>query len=364
MFLALRDIRAATGRFVLIGSVVGLVTLLIVMLTGLTAGLGKQNTSALEHLAPDRYVFSSGSADDSDAAVSFTESSVDTSTEAAWQGMRGVERAVPLGITQNRLVSDGSATSVAVFGLPSGTEVAGGTVPENGVLLPDDLSDTDALSGAQNVEIGGVSFPVTSGTDDTDDTIDTEYYSHQDVIWTDLDTWRDIAHTRDPTVLMAWGGLEDGQWDAAAEQTDTTATTVDGSFAGLSAYQSERGSLLAIQGLLYGISALVVVAFLSVWTIQRTRDIAVLRALGASTRYVFGDSLGQAVIVVAAGVIGGALAGLGLGAVASQAVPFSLTTTTILVPGLGVFFLGVVGSFIATRRVLSTDPRTALEASA
>jgi putative ABC transport system permease protein len=358
MFLALRDIRAAIGRFVLIGSVVGLVTLLIVMLTGLTAGLGKQNTSALEHLAPDRYIFSSGSADESDAAVSFTESSVDASTEAAWQDVSGVERAVPLGITQNRLVSDGSATSVAVFGLPSGTEVAGGTVPENGVLLPDNLSDTDALSGAQNVEIGGVNVPVTSRT------VDTEYYSHQDVVWTDLDTWRDIAHTRAPTVLMAWGDLEDGQWDAAAEQTDTTATTVDGSFAGLSAYQSERGSLLAIQGLLYGISALVVVAFLSVWTIQRTRDIAVLRALGASTRYVFGDSLGQAVIVVAAGVAGGALAGMGLGAVASQAVPFSLTTTTILVPGLGVFFLGVVGSLIATRRVLSTDPLTALEASA
>ncbi|MGO1465929.1 MAG: hypothetical protein ACTHV5_11565 [Candidatus Corynebacterium faecigallinarum] len=54
VYLAFRDIRASVGRFVLIGSVVGLVTLLIVMLTGLTAGLGKQNTSALEELGPDR----------------------------------------------------------------------------------------------------------------------------------------------------------------------------------------------------------------------------------------------------------------------------------------------------------------------
>ncbi|MGV0435788.1 FtsX-like permease family protein [Corynebacterium mastitidis] len=73
------------------------------------------------------------------------------------------------------------------------------------------------------------------------------------------------------------------------------------SFGGLAAYQSERGSLLSIQGLLYGISALVILAFLSVWTIQRTRDIAVLRALGASRGYVLRDSLGQAALVLSAG---------------------------------------------------------------
>lgn len=43
MFLGLRDIRSAGGRFALIASVVGLITLLIVMLTGLTQGLGARN---------------------------------------------------------------------------------------------------------------------------------------------------------------------------------------------------------------------------------------------------------------------------------------------------------------------------------
>lgn len=42
MFLAIRDIRFARGRFALMGSVVALITLLLVMLSGLTAGLGNQ----------------------------------------------------------------------------------------------------------------------------------------------------------------------------------------------------------------------------------------------------------------------------------------------------------------------------------
>jgi len=44
-------------------------------------------------------------------------------------------------------------------------------------------------------------------------------------------------------------------------------------------------------------------------------------------------------------------------------VPFSLSASTVVVPGLGVLILGVVGALVATRRVLSTDPRIAMEAT-
>ena len=50
MFLAIREITTARGRFALIGGTVALITLLLVMLSGLTEGLSKQNTSALESL--------------------------------------------------------------------------------------------------------------------------------------------------------------------------------------------------------------------------------------------------------------------------------------------------------------------------
>ena len=47
VFLAIRDIRFAKGRFALMGGVVALITLLLVMLSGLTAGLADQSTSAI-----------------------------------------------------------------------------------------------------------------------------------------------------------------------------------------------------------------------------------------------------------------------------------------------------------------------------
>ena len=50
MYLALRDLRFAKGRFALMGGVVALITLLLVLLSGLTAGLGNQSTSAIAAL--------------------------------------------------------------------------------------------------------------------------------------------------------------------------------------------------------------------------------------------------------------------------------------------------------------------------
>ncbi|TFI23578.1 ABC transporter permease, partial [Micrococcus endophyticus] len=98
--------------------------------------------------------------------------------------------------------------------------------------------------------------------------------------------------------------------DAAA---GTVSDTVRGSYAALPSYRSENGSLTTMQGFLYGISALVVIAFLSIWTVQRTRDIAVLKALGGTDGWVLKDALTQAAFVLLGGVLVGTALAAGIG---------------------------------------------------
>lgn len=304
MFLGIRDITHAWGRFTLIGTVVGLITLLLVMLTGLTGGLGAQNTSALSGLDPDRYVFS--------PTVSFTESTMTGEDLDAWNDIDGVS-AVPVGVGMTRLETADGVTSVAVIGRPGGSAVASASL----------------LDAPATVTLGGV--PV-----DIVDTAPDEYYSHAPVVWVDTDTWRRVTHSPDDvvgTVLAADGELDAAGWEAASTRTGTTAVTVRDAFAGLPAYRSEQGSLLTMQGFLYAISALVTVSFLTVWTIQRTRDLSILRALGASARYLVTDALGQAGLILAVGVGAGALTG---------------------------WALGILGALVATRRVAAADPLDAL----
>lgn len=391
MFLALRDIVSARGRFSLISFVVGLITVLLVMLTGLTGGLAKHNTSALEALAPERYVFTS-------EEPSFQESQVTTSDVQEWQELVDADsQVIPLGTAQTRLEA-GSAMGVAVLGLPAGakvpapvvsgvgaagSEIAGATaagaaaeadsaasleaqeavVAEDGIVVSHEIVAESGVQPGETVEIGGVEQPVSAVVAD-------EHYSHQPVVWASTQVWQQISRAHDGvvgTVLAVdtrdrhAGALRDEEWQHAENQTGDSAATVEDSFSGLAAYQSEQASLQLIQVLLYAISALVTVAFLSVWTIQRSRDLSVLRALGASPGYVWKDALGQAAVVVGIGVVLGAGVGWAAGVWAGGSVPFDLQWTTIVVPAAGIWVLGMCGALVATRRVKKIDPASALE---
>lgn len=122
------------------------------------------------------------------------------------------------------------------------------------------------------------------------------------------------------TVLAVSGNPD---WASASARTDTIAQSTLGSLTAIGAFKSEVGSLLMVVAMLFGISALVIGAFFTVWTMQRMGDIAVLKALGASTPPLVRDALGQALIVLLLGV-GIGLVSL-LGTLACSSLPFLLS---------------------------------------
>ena len=327
MFLAIREIAAARGRFGLIGGTVALITLLLVMLSGLTEGLSKQNTSALEAVAQG-HPYVSFSTDE----PAYNESEIaakDLSTDA-----------IALGTAQTKLEGTGA---VGVMGLPAGTTIPNTdkTIPEDGAVL------SDTIEATGTVNIGGVDLCV-------EGTVAETQFSHSPVVWVSTQTWQKVSHA--PEGVVGTVALHSEEVPGSVEMSD--------SFNGLPAYQSERGSLLTMQGFLYGISALVTVAFLTVWTLQRTRDLSILRALGATVRYLLRDALAQAALILAAGTILGAFVGWLLGLLASGTVPFDVTVRTIIVPAVGIWILGMAGALVSTRRVAKANPLDALGGNA
>lgn len=92
-------------------------------------------------------------------------------------------------------------------------------------------------------------------------------------------------------------------------------------------------SMTMIKAFLYAISALVVGAFFTIWTVQRSRELAVMRAMGASTGFLMLDGLMQALIVLLSSVGAGVLLGLGLGLGAmllGTGMPFALEASRII----------------------------------
>jgi putative ABC transport system permease protein len=363
MYLAIRDIRFAKGRFALMGAVVALITFLLVMLSGLTAGLGNQSTSALAALPADQLVF--GAPAGSAPKASFTESEVTRAQQSQWSARDGVARADAVGISQSRFQALGAGgvpartASVAVFGTEPGAGLAPAPLAEGTIAVGAGLAEDLELSIGSHASVGGTDLVVTA-------VVPEQWYSHTGVVWTTLADWQRLAHIQNTdaaTVLAvtfdskAGTGVDVGAANTAA---GTVSTTIDGSFQALGSYKSENGSLLLMQAFLYGISALVIVAFLTVWTVQRTRDIAVLKALGGSANYILRDAMAQAALVLLAGAAAGGLAGLAGGVLASQAAPFLLTPWTTLLPIAGIVLLGLAGAALAVRSVARVDPLIAL----
>ena len=352
MFVALRDLRFARGRFLLIGSVVALITLLVGFLSGLTGGLASQNISGVLSIPADRIVFSAPAK--GSAAVSFSDSALTPAEAEAWASTDGVTAVRPLGISQTRAASGDYRVAIAVFGVAPGFD--GSTPVESGSLsLSTAAASQLQVDTGDRVRIDGKPFTVGSIAGDG-------WYSHTPVVKMPLDDWQALARSAGnpdafATVLAVSGDLD---WTVAAESTDTVARTTLGSLTALSAFKSEIGSLLMMVAMLFGISALVIGAFFTVWTMQRKGDIAVLKALGASTRSLVRDALGQALVVLLVGIGAGiALVSL-LGVLAGGVLPFLLSPLTTLLPGAVMVVLGLAGAAFALRSVVSADPLTAL----
>jgi len=352
MFVALRDLRFARGRFALIASVVALITVLVGFLSGLTGGLATQNVSAVLDLHADRLVFSAPGPGDS--GPSFSDSSVTEQQTEAWASTPGVLAAEPIGISQTRAEAGDTRAAIAVFGVRPGFSGTGPT-DDDALSLSVPAADALGVTAGDEVVIAGTTYTVESVAGDG-------WYSHTPVVQMTLPAWQALAATTGSpdayaTVLAVTG---DPDWSATDATTTTVSQTPLASLTALSAFRSEIGSLLLMVAMLFGISALVIGAFFTVWTMQRRADIAVLKALGASTASLVRDALGQALVVLVLGIGVGLLVVAGAGSLAGSALPFLLSPLTTLLPGAIMIVLGLAGAAFALRSVTSADPLTAL----
>ncbi|MFF9091126.1 ABC transporter permease [Streptomyces sp. NPDC014991] len=358
MFVAWRDLKFAKGRFALMGTVIVLITLLVGLLSGLTAGLGRQNTSAITGLPADKVVFQapSGSQD-----PSFSTSTVTRRQWQQWAEAAGVESAEPLGITTTRATAGDRSTGVSAFGVRPGSRLApdSSRIRGSAVVLSTTAADSLGVQPGDSLSLAGQELKVAAVQGDA-------HFSHTPVIWTSLDVWRKTAPptTTDdgPTAtVIALNTTSAADVAATDQQAGTRTVSTEDSLSAIGSYTSENGSLQLMRGFLFAISALVIGAFFTVWTIQRSGDVAVLKALGASTAGLLKDALGQAVVLLAGGTLTGTGIAAALGALlAGSAVPFLLTPATVLLPAAVTILLGALGAALSIRRITSVDPLTAL----
>lgn len=360
MYLALRELRFARGRFALVGAVIGLVAMLTTMLSGLANGLVDDGISGLRRLPMTHLAFQQG------AAETFSRSTLTEADLARVEADAADDvEASPLGVSfVNARTDAGKTVDLALYGVPPGSFLAPRGDAEAalegrpGLVLSKELEEQGIAVGDELTVVGvDERLPVLGFTY-------AGSYGHVDIAFTSLETWQHLLY----------GDNAKGRFSAIALRAPDDVTppasegmevvTKEQAYAGSPGYTGETQTMAMIQWFLLVISALIVGAFFIVWTMQRTRQIALLKALGASGWYVARDAVGQlAVVLLLATGLGGAIAfGLG-GLIDGTSVPFRLAPG----PALGALALlvvvGLAGSLAGIRRVVAVDPVLALRAA-
>jgi putative ABC transport system permease protein len=372
MFIALRDLAYARGRFLLMGLVVALVAFLMTLLSGLSAGLLKSNISGLMALPVTHIAF------EYDDRPAFGTSMVDREMWAGWQETAGVVAVRPLGTTLFSARSDDARPlEIALWGVQPGSfleppviegeplgRLAGGVIisrslAAKGLTIGDTITLDRVLT---ELEVVGVTHDLN--------------LSHVPIVYAPLRKWQEATYgppggappgEKLPAILFDFATVIALQLEPSADvravdaALGTLTLAKEDAYAASMGYTEEMFSVRMIQGVLILISAVVIGAFFAVWTIQRTQEVGLVKALGASDWYLLKDALAQALILMLGATVVGVAVGVSLGTVFERSgSPFMLQAGTVALSAGLLLLAGLIGGALSIRMITRIDPIIAL----
>lgn len=360
MTLAFEELWYRKGQFALIGLIVTLVAYLVLMMNALGAGLLDQAGSAVKNLDADALVFRE------DSNLSIQQSEIGQATYDAVAAAEGVDAAARLGYLSVQPAGD---ESVAFLGFEPGTiaepKVRSGRAiepGERGVVLADRrYLDTRGAKVGDRIEV--ISRLETS-TFEIVGEVDEGSFFFQPPLWGSIEDWQQLRYGEidNPpvaTLLMVQG--EDGIENTLPERVDgIEAATTTETFNAIPGVGPQRNTANSIQAFGLIIGALVVGIFFYVLTLQKIGQIGVLKAIGASSWFVFRQLLVQVMFISIVGLLFAVPLALATVGILPGGVPLLLERDGAILTIVLLLFTALIGVAFSGRQIAQVDPLMAL----
>ena len=377
-YLALKEVWRNKGRFLLIASVVSLITVLVLFIAALSEGLASANREYIEKLNGELLVFQEG------VQLSTTASRIGRSRIAELRRVDGVTEVGQVGFASAKLVpatGDGEF-DVSLIGIEPG--LPGEPAVFEGQQLERARSNNVIVDEGVIARIGAkvgdpITLKVTQGTEEKfyDLTVvgltDRRQYFFQPAVFAPLLTWDKIrpqgADGQPAGELVSNIAVvklaEPANWQAMTtkiEQEVNKVEVVDRQTAweAIPGYAAQQSTLSTQQFFTFFIGVLVVGGFFQIQTLQKVAQIGMLKAIGLSNWTVGWTAIVQIVTVNAIGVLIGAAGTLALTANFPVTVPIMLTGPTALASVLALLAIGPLGGIVSVFVLLRIEPLRAL----
>ncbi len=342
--VTLRDLQWRRRRFVIAIVGTSLVFAMTLVLTGLSNGFRVEANDTVDALNFDTYLVSAGPAGPFIGSPPFPESEVATAAKIS-----GVTTAVPLVYTATTVPDGESTRNVNVFGaLPQGPgmpTVSAGHTPSG----PDEAAVSSTLGSkiGDDIEIGSRSIRIVGIVDDS------TALAGQPNVFLTVDGAQQLGYSGQPIVTSIGLRGSPAQIPDGYRAIDRAGAVEDL----MRPMKSAVAAITLMAVLLWVVAALIVGSVIYLSALERTRDFAVLKAVGVSTRSVLLGLCLQAVIVAVVAAVLGGLLSLVLGPLFPMRVVVP-TSAFLLLPVIGVV-IGLLASVAGMRRAVTIDPALA-----
>lgn len=369
LFLAIKEMKHSKTRFAMIGAIIMLIAWLVFILSGLGNGLSSLAAATMKNIDGDLFIYEEGSA----AAMMKTKVSGSIADDV--EGKYGVDEAAKFGqstiiVRNEKSADEQEKNDVTFIGIEPGkfiepTVVEGQQLNPNdqfGVLIDEtlhekgyDIGDTIIVTSS-NLELKVIGY--TKG----------ETFNHLPTIFGHVETWQSYAFAApgadnglvDPVSMIALQGANiDGEQIQKNYNLIETFTKSE-AIMGMPGYKEESGTIYMMLAFLFAISAVIIAVFFYVFILQKTQQFGVMKAIGASDRFIKNSIISQVFVLSLVSIIAGIILTYLTALVFPEGMPFSLDFKMVILYAVVLLIVSVLGSVISARRVSKIDPLTAI----
>jgi putative ABC transport system permease protein len=309
------------------------------------------------------------SATSRDSAI---RSRIDPALRQQVAGVQGVDRTYGLGfaLVGAKVPGESELADVAVVGYQGAVEGVPAPLPP-GEAWADSSLEAKGVEEGDRLLVGPERIPlrVRGFVDDTS-------YLQQAGLWVDPATWRDVLNRSRPGAAVGPGVFQalavrttpGADIEAVARRIEaatdgaTSALTTDDAVLALPGIKEQNATFTQIIGVTLLVAGLVVSLFFALLTLERLGMLAVLKAVGASSRQLVVGLVTQAVAVTAVAFVVGGLLTVLLSLGIPPDVPLQLTTSRAVFVAVGLLVMALLGGAISLRRIVKVDPASVIGA--
>ncbi|MEC0168389.1 FtsX-like permease family protein [compost metagenome] len=370
MFLALKELKHNKKRFLMIAIIFVLISWLVFILSGLGNGLSTLAASTFKNMRADYVVFEQGS------KASMSKSLLSNELTAKLTEMPNVRAVSPMGTIMASAIKGNNAgnedkADIAIIGIDPGSFLEPKIIEGTGltsdnmtqVIVNETMKDDEGFKLGDTFQLDGSMESLTIVGFVKDQT-----YNHVAAVFTPIAEWRKIAFAapgsdkgvKEPVnaIMLQGSDIDSNAINEQLPGTDTV--TRAAAVQGMPGYKEENGTIMMMLAFLLAISAFVLGVFFYVFTMQKTNQFGIMKAIGAKNGFLGKAVVSQVFVLSLSSIIAGIILTYGTAAIMPKGMPFMLEPKLVFTYSIVLLVISLLSSLVSVRTISKIDPLKAL----